>query len=145
MSKMIEKITAVSKGMNTTGDSKGHKVIIDEPAQMGGTDEGANPLATLLISLAGCENAIANMVAKEINFDLQGIEFDVRGELDPSGMMGADGVRPYFQKVTVNAQVNTSETEERVQELKEIVDARCPVFTTLKAADVEMVPNWIKA
>lgn len=142
---MIEKITAVSKGMNTESLSHGHKIIIDEPAQMGGTDEGANPLATLLASLAGCENAVANFVAKEIEFDLQGIEFTINGELDPNGMMGKEGVRPYFQKINVEAQVQTSESEERVQELQRIVDSRCPVYTTLEAADVEMVANWTKA
>lgn len=142
---MIEKITAESKGMYTESDSQGHKIIIDEPAQMGGTDKGANPLATLLSSLAGCENAIANFVAKEIDFDLQGIEFSINGEIDPNGMMGKEGVRPYFQKITVDAKVKTSETEERVQELQHIVDSRCPVYTTLVAADVEMVPNWTKA
>lgn len=145
MGKMIEKISATAKGMQTVGTSKNHQVIIDEPQKMGGQDEGANPLGTLLISLAGCENVIANMVAKEIDFDLQGIEFDIKGELDPEGMMGKEGVRPYFQTITVNAQVKTSESEERIKELQEIVDTRCPVFTTLKAADTEMVPNWAKA
>ncbi|MFB4165677.1 OsmC family protein [Alteribacillus sp. JSM 102045] len=145
MAKMNEKITAVSKGMNTKGMSHNHQVVIDEPANMGGTDEGANPLATLLISLAGCENAIANFVAKELEFDLQGIDFEINGELDPRGMMGEEGVRPYFQKITVNATVHTSESEARVKELQETVDSRCPVYTTLVAADVEMIPNWGKA
>ncbi|MBY6035801.1 OsmC family protein [Fictibacillus nanhaiensis] len=145
MAKMLEKITAISKGMNTVGNSHNHSVVIDEPAKLGGTDEGANPLATLLISLAGCENAIANFVAKEIDFDLQGIEFEIHGEMDPHGMMGEEGIRPYFQKITVNAKVKTSESEERIQELQKIVDNRCPVYTTMVAADVEMVPNWVKA
>lgn len=80
-----------------------------------------------------------------MEFDLQGTEFDVRGEIDPRGMMGEEGVRPYFQKITVNAVVETSESEERIQELQHIVDSRCPIYTTLVAADVEMVPNWTKA
>ncbi|WP_027847467.1 OsmC family protein [Marinococcus halotolerans] len=142
---MIEHITAVSKGMNTESTSANHKIVIDEPANMGGTDEGANPLGTLLASLAGCENAIANFVAKEIDFDLQGIEFDVQGELDPNGMMGKGDARPYFQRITVNAEVHTSESKERIQELQEKVDARCPVFTTMAAADVDMQATWTKA
>lgn len=142
---MVEQIKAVSKGMYTEGNSHDHKVIIDEPQNMGGTDQGANPLATLLISLTGCENAIANFVAKEIDFDLKGIEFEVRGDIDPRGMMGDETVRPYFKKITVDAKVNTSETEARVQELQKIVDARCPIYTTMVAADVEMVANWSKA
>ncbi|RWZ60546.1 OsmC family peroxiredoxin [Halobacillus fulvus] len=145
MAKMNETITAVSKGMKTKGVSHDHQMVIDEPANMGGTDEGANPLATLLTSLAGCENVIANFVAKEIDFDLQGIDFEINGELDPRGMMGEGGIRPYFQKVTVEANVHTSESEERIQKLQEIVDQRCPVFTTLEAADVEMIPKWVKA
>ncbi|WP_347861483.1 OsmC family protein [Salimicrobium sp. PL1-032A] len=145
MAKMKEQITAVSKGMNTTGEAQGHKVVIDEPAKAGGTDEGANPLATLLVSLAGCENAIANFVAKEMDFDLRGIEFEINGELDPRGMMGNKEVRPYFQTINVNATVTTSETEERLKELQEKVDQRCPVYQTLIAADVEMNPEWVKA
>ncbi|MDZ5784454.1 OsmC family protein [Marinococcus luteus] len=142
---MIEHISAVSKGMNTESTAGDHKIVIDEPSSMGGTDEGANPLGTLLASLAGCENAIANFVAKEIDFDLQGIEFDVKGELDPNGMMGKGDVRPYFQTITVNAKVHTSESDERIQELQEKVDARCPVFTTMVAADIDMQANWAKA
>ncbi|MGD7045806.1 OsmC family protein [Jeotgalibacillus proteolyticus] len=145
MAKMNEKITAISKGMYTEGKSHEHTVVIDEPASMGGTNEGANPLATLLVSLAGCENAIANFVAKEMEFDLQGIDFEVQGELDSRGMMGDEEVRPYFQKITVHASVHTSESEERLKELQEKVDKRCPVYTTMVAADVEMVPKWIKA
>ncbi|PBB06521.1 OsmC family protein [Salimicrobium humidisoli] len=145
MAEKHELVTAISKGMNTKAESEGHNVVIDEPANMGGTDEGANPLGTLLASLAGCENAIANFVAKEMEFDLQGIDFEIDGEMDPRGMMGEEGVRPYFKKVTVHAKVRTSETEERVRELQKKVDRRCPVFTTLEAADVEMVPEWVKA
>ncbi|WP_205600781.1 hypothetical protein [Gracilibacillus sp. YIM 98692] len=51
MGKMTEEISTTSKGMQTIGTSKNHQVIIDEPQQMGGQDEGAN----LLVSLAGCE------------------------------------------------------------------------------------------
>ena len=145
MNKMTEKITAATKGMVTEGTSNNHTIIIDEPERMGGTDKGANPLGALLISLAGCENVVANFVAKEMNFDLKGIDFEISGELDPRGMMGEEGVRPYFQKVTVHAKVETSESDERLQELQEKVDSRCPVFTTLKAADIEMDVLWEKA
>ncbi|MBH8605740.1 OsmC family protein [Thermoactinomyces sp. CICC 10522] len=145
MPKNIERITAVSQGMQTKARSKNHEIIIDEPPVMGGQDTGPNPLGTLLSALAGCENVIANMVAKEMNFDLQGIEFDIRGEFDPAGLMGDPNVRPYFERVTIHAKVKTSEPEERIKELQEKTDLRCPVYTTLKAAGVEMVPNWVKA
>ncbi|GIM45833.1 hypothetical protein DNHGIG_13820 [Collibacillus ludicampi] len=102
-------------------------------------------MSLVLSALAGCENIVANLVAKEINFDLQGIEFDIRGEFDPRGLMGDPNVRPYFEKVTIHAKVKTSESEDRLKELQEITDSRCPVYTTLKAAGVELESNWVKA
>ncbi|WP_412733836.1 OsmC family protein [Heyndrickxia acidicola] len=56
-------------------------MIIDEPTNMGGKDTGANPLGTLLGALAGCENVVTNMVAKEIDFNLKGIEFTFKANL----------------------------------------------------------------
>lgn len=122
-----------------------HEITIDEPASMGGTDKGPDPLSTLLASLAGCENVIANLVAKDIGFDLQGIEFDVKGELDPRGLMGQTDIQPYFNKIFVHAKVQTGETSERIQELKEKTDLRCPVFTTFKAAGIPIDATWEKA
>ena len=65
--------------------------------------------------------------------------------MDPDGMMRNKNVRPYFQKVFVDARVKTSETQERVDELQKEVDSRCPVFTTMEAADVEMVVRLDKS
>ncbi|QHE50790.1 OsmC family protein [Pontibacillus sp. HMF3514] len=138
-------ITSKSEGMKSNIEAGKHSITVDEPASMGGTDQGADPLSTLLGSLAGCETVIANMVAKEIDFDLQDISFDIKGSLDPRGLMGTEGVRPYFQTVEIHAKVNTSESQERVQELQRITDERCPVYTTLAAADVKLTANWEKA
>ncbi|WP_411955541.1 OsmC family protein [Alkalibacillus sp. S2W] len=145
MAKMVEKIETQASGMKSVTQSGDHNIVIDEPPKMGGSDEGPNPLATLLASLAGCENVIANMVAQEINFDLQGIDFSIKGELDSDGMMGRSDVQPYFQSVMVEAEVHTSESAERVKELQETVDARCPVFTALEAANIDMQVEWKKA
>ena len=138
-------ISSQSQGMQTVINAGKHSITIDEPAKMGGTDTGADPLTTLLSSLAGCENVIGNLVAKEMNFDLQGIEFDIKGILDPRGLMGVEGVQPYFEKVTIDAKVKTSESQERINELQSKTDERCPVYTMFEAAGIELVPNWVKA
>lgn len=143
--KMNVQITGDSKGMKTDIQAGKHTLIIDEPPKMGGKDSGPDPLSTFLGALAGCENVIANLVAKEIGFDLQGISFQIEGELDPRGLMGDKDVKPYFEKVNVEATVQTSETEERVKELQEKTDQRCPVFTTLKVAGTRMNVKWAKA
>ncbi|WP_158219194.1 hypothetical protein [Marinococcus halophilus] len=70
---------------------------------MAGIKESASPLKTLLASLTDCENAIANFVVKEMDFDLLGIEFDVQSEPGPNSMMGKGDACPYFQTITVKA------------------------------------------
>ncbi|MED0965308.1 OsmC family protein [Bacillus paramycoides] len=142
--KKIVRITGESAGMQSVLKTGNHTITIDEPASMGGKDEGPNPLATLLFALAGCENVIANLVAKELKFDLQGIEFEIKGILDPRGLMGDPNVKPYFEKVSVHAKVKTAESQERIEELQRITDERCPVYTTLEAAGIELEAVWTK-
>lgn len=122
-----------------------HSITLDEPPKMGGNDNGPDPLNTFLSALAGCENVLANIVAKEINFDLQGIDFEIEGVIDPRGFMGDPTITPYFESITVDARVKTSEPQERIDQLQEETDSRCPVFTTLDAAGIKMISNWSKA
>ncbi|RPE88627.1 putative OsmC-like protein [Salisediminibacterium halotolerans] len=135
-------VNGVSEGLALKATAGNHEMVLDEGSQMGGKDSGPNPLQTSLAALASCETVTANMAAKEMGFDLQSIDFEIEGEFDPKGFMGDPSVRPYFQTVRVNATVKTSESEERVKELQEKVEARCPVYTMMKAADVKMEDSW---
>lgn len=134
-----------SVGLTSILQAGKHSVVIDESERMGGKDQGANPLQYVLSALAGCENVVAQMVAKQMNFDLEGIDFEIAGSFDTKGLMGNPDVRPYFNEVTLKAKVKTTEADERIQELKRHVDARCPVFTMLEAADIEMNTVWTRA
>ncbi|MBB5173010.1 OsmC family protein [Texcoconibacillus texcoconensis] len=145
MQKMKMAVKATNEGMKVNAKAGKHSLIIDEGSQMGGTDQGPNPMQTLLSALAACENVTAHAVAREINFDLQGLSFDVRGEFDPRGFMGDESVRTYFETVDVKVKVETSESEERIRELQELVEKRCPVYGTFKAANVTMNDEWTKA
>lgn len=143
--KMTFHVTGTTEKLKTTIQSKQHTLILDEPPAVGGGDEGPDPLSYLLASLAGCENIIAYMVAQEMNFDLQSMEMDVKGVLDPLGMRGEPGVQVFFEKVSFKAKVSTSESEERLAELQEKTDARCPLMTMMRAAGIELETEWVKA
>jgi putative redox protein len=144
MAKIQLQVTGIAKGLTSTITAGTHTFHIDEPESQGGKNKGANPLQTLLGALIGCENIIANMVAKELNFVHEGISFSVKGELDPRGFKGEPNVRTYFDKVEISAEVKTDEPEDRLKKLQELTDSRCPVFNTLKSAGVELVTSWKK-
>jgi putative redox protein len=121
-----------------------HTIAIDEPESFGGKDSAIDPLSTLLASLIACENVMAQIIAKEMNFDLQSISFEVDGSLDLRGLMGNLEVKPYFDQVTVKASVITSEPQERIDELQKTVDLRCPIFRTFKDAGIPIENKWVK-
>jgi putative redox protein len=139
------KVTSIGDGMRTDSIAGKHKIAIDEPVSFGGKDSAIDPLSTFLASLIGCENVMAQLIAKEMNFDLQGISFEADGNVDVRGLMGDLEVKPYFQEVTVKASIRTSETQERINQLQAAVDLRCPVFRTLKDAGIPVKNVWIKA
>ncbi|RSK26531.1 OsmC family peroxiredoxin [Bacillus sp. HMF5848] len=145
MSNMKLLVKAETEGITVKAKAGKQEFIIDEGTQMGGKDMGPNPLQSVLGALAACENVTARMVAREMNFDLKEITFNVTGEFNPKGFMGDPSVRPYFEKINVEASVTTTESEDRIKELQEKVESRCPVYTMLKAADVTMTDTWTKA
>lgn len=143
MAKMMKmQVSGTSEGMKTFVKAGKHEIVVDEAEQMGGDNAGANPLQYLLTALTGCTNAVAHMAAKEIEFDLQELSIEAVGEFDPRGFMGDPNVRSHFQTTTLTVEVKTSETEERLNELKEMVASRCPVYSTFVAADIEMTDTW---
>lgn len=130
--------------MKTVAKAGSHTFVMDEPESMGGTDAGADPLSTLLGSLISCKNVVLNLVAKEMGFQLNGAVFEVEGNLDLDGLLGDPSVRTYFDNVHLNITLRTDEADDRIEELLEKTQARCPVYQTLKAANVKLTTEWSK-
>lgn len=117
--------------------------IVDEPTNLGGTDEGPNPLEYLLGALSTCTSIMVAFIAKEQNFAYKGLEFSNSGTLDLRGLNGVEGVTTYFQTITFEAVFETEESQEKLVTLKEAVEKRCPVYNLIKDAGVQLETNWI--
>src|SRR4029077_12711755 len=55
----------------------GHVLVVDEPADRGGTDTGPRPTQLLAASLAGCTAIPVEMYADRKGWDVGAIEVDV--------------------------------------------------------------------
>jgi diguanylate cyclase (GGDEF)-like protein len=64
------------------------KIIVDEPKNQGGTDDGPTPVDYLLAGLAGCINVVGHVIAKEMGFELRGMDIQLEGDLNPARFMG---------------------------------------------------------
>ena len=58
--------------------------------------------------------------------------------------MGREEVRPHFQTIRVQATVTTDESEERLIEMVEETERRCPVYNLVMDAGVKTEMLWIR-
>ncbi|WP_215142905.1 OsmC family protein [Exiguobacterium qingdaonense] len=140
--------------MRTEGEAGGVKTtvrvgehtpfVVDEPERLGGTNMGPNPLEYLLGALSSCTTIMIAYVAQDLSFEYEGVEFGTEGTLDPRGFQGMEGVRTYFESVHMKIILDTTESDERIAELRKGVEARCPIHNLMHAADVTMTAEWVR-
>ncbi len=117
----------------TVVKSRGFEIVIDEPEELGGTNEGANPVEYVLAAYAGCLNVMAHVLAKELEMDLKGLKIDLVGELDPSRLMGASfEERAGYKGIKVVLNPDTDADEDTLQKWLDGILDRCPVGDNLK-------------
>lgn len=132
--KLMEfKIKAKSNGtMKTVVKARKFELVLDEPEQLGGKDEGANPLEYILASLAGCYTVVGNMAARELGFELNGMDMEITGSLNPARFSGQSyDDRAGFKEVNIKIQVDSNTDLETLNKWIKIVEDRCPVTDNL--------------
>jgi len=120
-------------------------IVIDEPAVLGGNDAGPNPVEYVLAGLAGCASVMLAVVSQEKGMTYQDAHFDLVGTLDVRGLEGVEGVCPFFSVVRGTVKVKTAASDELFESVVADIERRCPVYSMMKAAGVEMEIRWEKA
>ncbi len=130
------------KGLRTDVRSRDHRVVVDEPAALGGSDEGQTPMELALGALGACLAIMASLFAPAHGVELRGSRVIVEGDLDPDGLQGKAPVRPGFQEVRCRFEVDTPSPREHVQALVEHIQRACPVTDSLRNGVQIRVTGW---
>jgi len=108
-------------------------LVVDEPEDFGGTNEGANPVEYILAGFAGCTNVIGHIVAKELGFTLNNLHIEVSGTLNPQRLLGTSyDQRAGFKAINLNLTPEADVSEEILAKWLQIVEDRCPVKDNLQ-------------
>jgi putative redox protein len=99
-----------------------HRLTADEPASLGGEDEGPSPQELLAASLASCTAVTMAMYAKRKGWDVSGLEIDCRYTPAERGC-------PTRFELVYRMPAHLS--EEQVDRLR-VIAAKCPVHRTLE-------------
>ncbi len=109
------------------------KLVVDEPQELGGADEAANPVEDILAGLAGCINVVGHLVAKELGFVISKLNIDISGEINPDKLLGiSNHERAGFQSIQINLNPETEADIVTLSQWLKIVEDRCPVKDNLR-------------
>lgn len=109
------------------------KLVVDEPAAMGGTDDGPNPLEYLLAGYAGCINVVAHLVAREQGINIRKLNIVVDGDINPARFMGlSNDDRTGFKIIRINIVIDTDAAQPAIDKWLEAVENRCPINDNIR-------------
>ena len=119
-------------GMQVDLNSRGFKILLDEPEELGGTNKGMNPVEAVLGALAACQTIVAFAFAEAQGIDLQDFRVDIEGDLDTDGFLGLSDVRPGCSEIRFDMHIKSSNTEEEVAKFVDFIEKTCPVGDMLE-------------
>lgn len=111
----------------------GHKIVVDEPEDVGGADTGPPPTRLLAASLAGCTAITMELYAARKGWELGDVEVEVDVEYE----RGA----PRSFEVTLGLPAElTGDQKERLL----AIAAKCPVHRVLSTSMPVMISDRVK-
>jgi uncharacterized OsmC-like protein len=116
-------------------ETRGFKLIVDEPQSLGGTNDAPNPVEYILAGYAGCINVVAHLTAKEFNIDLKDLQISIDGDLNPARLFGESfKERAGYQNINVQLKTESKIDEKIKARWLEAIETRCPVNDNLRNA-----------
>lgn len=111
-----------------------HTLVADEPAELGGADEGPNPYELLLGALGACTAMTLQMYARRKGWPLENVEVRlIHDRIHAADCGDCEQREGYIDHVEKRIVVSGPLTPEQVQRLGEIAEL-CPVNKTLHAS-----------
>jgi uncharacterized OsmC-like protein len=140
----IQEITEPMKGLGTVradaklvGDQrqevriKEHVLVCDEPSNLGGTDQGPNPLEFFMSAVGFCENVTFARHAALRGLTFDSLETSVRGHWDRRGQGEWEGIEPAFKDFVVETRITSNAPLEKIQEITRTTHKRCPMHVSI--------------
>ena len=98
-----------------------HRLVVDEPREAGGEDEGPSPQELLAASLASCTAVTMEMYAERKGWDIGQVEVECE-------FTAAERGSP--SKFAITLRVPDACSDEQLERLR-IIAAKCPIHRTL--------------
>ncbi|MCC5907605.1 MAG: OsmC family protein [Balneolaceae bacterium] len=123
----------LENGFLTDVNIRNFEFVSDEPAELGGTDKGPNPVEYVLGAFAACQEIVIKAYATVLDIDLKSVNVEVEGDLNLHGFLNLSDARAGFETVSYKTTIETNETDtEKLKTLEKLSVTRCPVLDIIK-------------
>ncbi len=113
--------------------TRGFEVIVDQPENMGSSNQAPRPGEYVLAALAACHEVTWRLYADALDIDLQDIAVSVTGKSDARGFFDlGDDIPAGFSEVVGTIDVVSDASDEDLERLRLAVNRHCPVLDDLK-------------
>jgi uncharacterized OsmC-like protein len=117
-------------------------VLIDEPIERGGTNQGLTPTETLVAALIGCTNVISHKIAHKNGIELAHLAIAADVLFDRRGVTLQEDVAVPFPEITLHIDVQTSATAAQMQQLQQELAMFCPLAKLIRASGTVLTEHW---
>lgn len=119
----------LTQGFRSEVSIRDHRLTVDEPAALGGTDSGPNPVELVLAALGTCQEITYRAYATAMGIPLESVSVELEGDIDLRGFFAVDeSVRSGYKNIRANVRIKSDASDADLQKLREIVNAHCPVL-----------------
>ena len=117
-------------------------MVIDEPVDRGGSNEGPMPVELVMAGLAGCTHVIANKLATHHGVRFDSMDIDISTTMDSRGTRLIEPIDVPFPKVVITIAVETAGPDEAVERVMADLRHHCAVSKMLQQSGTQVVENW---
>ena len=111
--------------------ARGHSIVVDEPEDVGGQDQGLSPYELLLAALGGCTAITLRMYAQRKGWSLQDVRVSLSHERSHAeDCEQCDSTEGKLDVLRRRIELVGELDEDQREKLREIA-AKCPVHRTL--------------
>jgi uncharacterized OsmC-like protein len=118
-------------------------IKVDEPLEIGGTNQYANPQEYLLAAMNACMMVGYVAVSSLLGVELESVRIETQGEIDLRGFLGVDKkVAPGYETLKQTVYIKGNGTPEQFRKIHEMAWATSPNrhnITTAVALDTDLV------
>ena len=119
-------------------------VVIDEPAERGGTNMGPTPTETAMTALIACTNVIGHKNAQKLGVDLGEISIDAECQFDRRGVLLTEEIDIPFPKITLTVNCDTPASQDDLARVGVETAKYCAIAKLFEQSGTDLTVNWVK-